>query len=210
MKPADPRRDYREFVASGYDDCAAAYNTARSGSDEHLLLDLPERLSQPSRVLDLGCGGLPVSRSLAAEHVLVGVDISPVQIKMAQRQAPGATFLLGDMMTLAFQPGSFDAIVSFYAIFHTPRDTHATLFQRAHKWLRPGGWLLASLGSNDEEGYTEAFFGVGMFWSNFAMPRYRNMLTECGFQIVDDREISHGYQSGAPPESHPLVLARKR
>jgi cyclopropane fatty-acyl-phospholipid synthase-like methyltransferase len=110
---------------------------------------------------------------------------------------------------LAFRPGSFDAIVSFYAIFHTPRETHASLFQRMHEWLHRGGWLLMSLASDDEEGYTEEFFGVDMFWSNFGMARYRDMLTSSGFEMIDERVISHGYDAGAKPESHPLIRARK-
>lgn len=209
MKPADPARDYRLLVAQGYDSCAPRFNEARAGSDEDLIAQLQVSLTPTSRILDLGCGGHPVSRSLAQQHTVVGVDISRQQILQAQQSVPAARFLIGDMTTVAFQAQSFDAVVSFYAIFHTPRATHEELFRRIHGWLRPGGWLLASLAMHEDAGYTEDFFGVEMFWSNFAMPRYREMLSSCGFRIADHRVISHGYGSDAPAESHPMVFAAR-
>jgi cyclopropane fatty-acyl-phospholipid synthase-like methyltransferase len=209
MKPADPARDYRLLVARGYDSCAPRFNDARARSDEDLVAQLQARLTPSARILDLGCGGLPVSRSLVQQHTVIGVDISRQQILQAQQSVPAGRFLIGDMTTVAFQPQSFDAVVSFYAIFHTSRATHEGLFPRIHDWLRPGGLLLASLAMHEDAGYTEDFFGVEMFWSNFAMPRYREMLSSCGFRIVDHRVISHAYGSDAPTESHPMVFAAR-
>ncbi|MEX0785264.1 MAG: methyltransferase domain-containing protein [Dehalococcoidia bacterium] len=209
MKQADPARDYRLLVARGYDSVAPRFNEARAESDDDLVRPLQARLTSGARILDLGCGGLPVSRSLAQQHEVVGVDISRGQIALARVAVPAGRFLVGDMTTAAFRPQSFDAVVSLYAIFHTPRATHEGLFQRIRDWLRPGGLLLASLATHEDAGYTEDFFGVEMYWSNFAMPRYRDMLTSCGFRMIDDRVISHGYGSDAPAESHPMVLAER-
>ncbi|MGB2694794.1 MAG: class I SAM-dependent methyltransferase [Dehalococcoidia bacterium] len=209
MEPADPNADYRLLVARGYDACAQSFNEARSQSDEDLASLVRERLTLRSRILDLGCGGLPVSRWLAEKHQVVGVDISATQVRLARRQVPDGQFMIGDMTSLAFRPQAFDAVVSFYAIFHTPRTKHETLFRRIYDWLRPGGQFVVSLATHESAGYTEEFFGVEMFWSNFEMHRYRTMLTSCGFRILDDRIISHGYDADAPAERHPLVIAEK-
>lgn len=122
---------------------------------------------------------------------------------------PAGRFVFGDMTAIAFRPHSFDAVFSFYAIFHTARSTHEALFRRVHDWLRPGGLLVASLASGDEAGYTEDFFGVEMYWSNFALQPYLEMLSSCGFKVVEQRVISHGYAGNAPAEAHPLVFAEK-
>ena len=209
MKPADTSRDYRLLVARGYDACAQDFNAARGGCDEDLLVQSRSRLAAGSRVLDLCCGGRPVTRSLAAEHTLIGVDISRQQILQARRSVPSGGFLIGDMTTVAFRPESFDAVMSFYAIFHTPRATHESLFRRIYGWLRPGGLFAGSLAMHEDAGYTEEFFGVEMYWSNFAMPGYLEMLSSCGFRVIDQSVMSHGYGSDAPPETHPLVFAEK-
>jgi cyclopropane fatty-acyl-phospholipid synthase-like methyltransferase len=209
MKPVDTARDYRPLVAHGYDACAQDFNAARAESAEDLLLLSGVGLPAGARILDLGCGGLPVSRSLAEGHTLVGVDISGQQILQARRSVPRGHFVIGDMTTIAFRAESFAAVMSFYAIFHTPRETHAALFRRIRDWLRPGGLFVASLAMHEDAGYTEEFFGVEMYWSNFDMPVYLEMLAASGFRVLDQRTISHGYGEGAAPETHPMVFAER-
>ncbi len=211
MKPAsDASRDYRRLVRDAYDWCATAYNAAR-GIEAPDALELLDDLPPGSRVLDLGCGaGVPVARTLAERHAVVGIDLSTSMLRLARAQVRGASFLNADMGTIAFAPASFDALVSFYAIFHLPRELQPALFARAHRWLRPGGRLLVSLGRTDQPPYTEEFFGVEMYWSHFGTVRYREMLGEAGFEIIEERVLTHGYNdAGAPAESHPLFLARR-
>ena len=114
------------------------------------------------------------------------------------------------MARCTFPPASFDAVVSFYAIFHLPLSEHAPLIARISTWLKSGGYLMATLTPNRDEGYTEAFFGAEMYWSNLGLPEYRAALETNGFEILGDRVVSHGYaDAGAKPEAHPLVFARK-
>lgn len=213
MKPAiEAARTYVRLVRDGYERCAAPYNATRSQAPVDLLATLIERLPEGSRVLDLGCGaGVPVTRALAGRFRTVGVDLSRSQLSLARRQVPDADLLLGDMSACAFAPVSFDAIVSFYAIFHLPRSEHASLFRRIHDWLRPGGYLLASLAWQEESGYTEHdFFGVEMFWSNFGIEDYRRMLAGCGFVLLDEQTVSYVYdEADLPTETHPIVLAQR-
>lgn len=214
MKPArGASRDYRMLVRDGYDACAPTFNAERAAGSAAALQPLLERLPERSRVLDLGCGaGMPIAGALSARHDVVGVDLSQAQLALARVQAPGASYVLADMASCAFAPHSFDAVVSFYAIFHLPRQEHRPLFQRIRGWLRPGGYLLASLAMHDEDGYTEEFFGVEMYWSNYGIASYRAMLEECGFQLIEEGRLPHGYNnaSDAKAETHPFVLAQRR
>jgi cyclopropane fatty-acyl-phospholipid synthase-like methyltransferase len=212
VKPANnPGEDYRALIARGYDVCADAFNAARSREADDVLRPLFDVVPAGARVLDFGCGaGVPITRSLSARYDVLGVDISAGQLALACRQAPAASFALADMANASFAPAAFDAVVSMYAIFHVPREEHAGLFLRMHEWLRPGGWLLASLAHRPEAAYTEDFFGVEMYWSNFGMEEYRAILAAARFVVVSETGLSHGYDAAdRPVESHPLILAQR-
>jgi SAM-dependent methyltransferase len=213
MKPAnDPTRDYKRLVIDGYDDCAPRFNAARALEAEDALAPLMTLLPERARVLDLGCGaGVPVARTLGARFDVVGADISASQLALARKQAPGVALIRADMEHLHFAPASFDAVVSFYAIFHIQRKHQPELFARIHDWLRPGGLLLASLGRTDGPSYTEQdFFGVEMYWSHYDRDRYRDLLRDAGFESVEESTLTHGYRDdGAPVEQHPLFLVSK-
>jgi cyclopropane fatty-acyl-phospholipid synthase-like methyltransferase len=212
MKPArDPNVDYKALVARGYDVCSPEFNAIRVRDARDVLGPLADRLAAGAHELDLGCGaGVPIARTLAQTCSVTGVDISPVQIALAREQVPAATFSVADMASCDFPAASFDAVVSFYAIFHLPRKHHEGLFRNVQRWLKPGGYFMASLASAAEEGYTEDFFGVEMYWSNFSPAEYARMLERSGFEIVEWGVLAHGYSDDElPPESHPLVLARK-
>jgi cyclopropane fatty-acyl-phospholipid synthase-like methyltransferase len=211
VKLADPNRDYRSLVRDGYDHVAADFNSARLAESAGELAPLLEVLVPGSTVLDLGCGtGVPIAHALARTHTVVGVDMSREQLALAHRQVPSASLIRGDMSTVAFRLASFDAVVSFYAIFHLPLSEHASLIARIGAWLKPGGYLVATFSPNREEGYTEDFFGAEMYWSNLSLPESRALLEQNGFEILRDSVVGHGYSDAdAKPEAHPFVFARK-
>jgi cyclopropane fatty-acyl-phospholipid synthase-like methyltransferase len=214
MKPADdPTVDYRRLVREGYDRCSAAYTEARRREPGGELAPLVARLAPGSRVLDVGCGsGVPIAAELAREHRVTGVDVSPEQIRLARANVPNATFLLSDAMSVEFREASFDAVVSFYAVFHLPREEHEELFRRFARWLVPGGHLAVTVSRFREDAYTEEdFFGVRMYWSNWSRDDYVGMLERLGFELLETRTIGHGYDASESrrPEAHPLLLARK-
>jgi cyclopropane fatty-acyl-phospholipid synthase-like methyltransferase len=212
MKQADPARDYRPLVRDTYDQIAYEYNSARVAETAGELAPLLDVLAAGSGVLDLGCGaGVPITRTLARMYDVVGVELSGNQIALARRQVPGARLVQADMARCAFPPATFDAVVSFYAIFHLPLSEHAPLIARISTWLKPGGYLMATFTPNRDEGYTEDFFGAEMYWSNLSLPEYRAVLEANGFDILGDRILGHGYSDEtAGAESHPLIFARKR
>jgi cyclopropane fatty-acyl-phospholipid synthase-like methyltransferase len=212
FEPAQPRRDCREAVARAYDLIGALYNAARSnGASGDPLRPLLEVLPAGSRVLDLGCGaGLPVTRELARDFDVVGVDFSRRQLALAREQVPTASFLLADMAACEFREDAFDAVVCFFAIFHLPREQQASLIERINAWLKPGGYFLTILGSEDEPGYTEdGFFGTEMFWSTYNLADYKALLRRSGFEVLqEDLLVFDDITGGEGLERHPLVLAR--
>ena len=215
MKPAnDPNTDYKMLVREGYDQCANAYAASRSEDANPELSILIERLPSNCTVLDIGCGaGIPVCKRLGQYGKIIGIDNSPRMIELAQENVPSAEFKCADIMKVEFAASSFDAVTSFYAIFHLPKKEHEGLFRKIHLWLKPKGYLMATLAKWNQSPYTEDdFFDVTMYWSNYGISQYREMLIQMGFLIIEDTRIGHGYKGGTTEnqEVHPLIFAQKQ
>ncbi len=206
-EPLDPR----DAVRAGYDEIAAAWSADRAARPKpeavRLLDQLVVSLPQGSVVVDAGCGaGAPVTRALAGAFDVLGVDVSPAMIARARQAVPGAEFHVADMTSFELPPEAVDAVVSYYAVIHVPREEHAALFRRFHTWIRPGGLALLCLGRGDlPSEVDDDFFGVSMYWSHFDGPTNVRLLIDAGFEIVDKEEEADPLGTG----SHLFVLARR-
>lgn len=213
MKPADDSNiNYKDLVQRGYNSCAAEYDKSRQREAGPELTLLTSRLGDGATILDVGCGaGVPVAKTLAQRFAVTGVDISGEMINRARTNVPQATFIEGDIMSVEFPPSYFDAAVAFYSIFHLPREEHPELLRRIYGWLKPGGYLLATLSYLNEAPYTEDYLGVTMYWSNYGLEDYKKILTEVGFTLMETTVVGHGYQAEVQTsdERHPLVFAQK-
>jgi SAM-dependent methyltransferase len=201
----------KSLVRDGYDRIAFSYLEARpdDGGDVRLLEELIAELTGWSRVLDAGCGsGIPVSsRLLEAGHHVVGVDFSSAQLSLAQTVLTRCQLVQGDLTELPFGDGTFDVVVSFYAIIHVPREAHRALLKEIYRVLRPHGRTLLCLGWGDlpADLDVESWLGVPMFWSHFDQDTNLGLLSEVGFSLRWSRQLSDPMGHAA----HQFVLATR-
>ncbi|WP_179401844.1 class I SAM-dependent methyltransferase [Burkholderia guangdongensis] len=107
---------------------------------EDLLVDMIDA-GAGYRVLDVGCGTgsttLAAARRLGAKGHCIGVDVSAPMIARAQsraeREGSTASFICADAQTHAFEPASFDRIMSRFGVmfFDNPVLAFATLRRAA-------------------------------------------------------------------------------
>ncbi len=195
----------KQLVKSAYNRCAGRYGLERDVFKNKKQLDwLIKRLAPGAKILDIGCGaGVPVDKYLVEKgHLVTGVDISEKQVELARKNIPKASFLVKEMTEMGFEDGSFDAVVSFYAIFHIPREEHFGLLRKINFLLKPGGRLLITMGNEEWEG-SEQFCGVEMYWSHYGKDKNLELVKEAGFRI-EESEVD---DSGG--EHHLVVLAKK-
>ena len=197
------------IVREGYDKISRAYRgdtfDFENSAYRAFLRELEPFLKPGARILDLGCGcGVPVAQYLAKNHTVTGVDIAETQIVRARTLVPNARFLCADMTEAAFADGSFEAVISFYAVIHVPLEQQFALFQRIARWLAAGGCLLVTVGHAAWTGTKDDWHGATMYWSQADAATYRDWLTQTGFDVLAERFIPEG-EGG-----HALFIARKR
>jgi cyclopropane fatty-acyl-phospholipid synthase-like methyltransferase len=203
----DPRT---QIVSDGYDAIGETFaewrtrivdDPRREWEDE-----LASRLAVGARLLELGCGsGPPETQRLARRFALTGVDISPQQVERARAGVPEAEFICADFTELELPAGSFDAVASFYAFNHVPRDLLGPLLARAHRWLVPGGWLLTAFGTSDMNSWTGDWLGATTFFSSYPPETNSRLVREAGFTIERDEVVE--LQEPEGPVKFQWVLA---
>lgn len=189
---SDPRA---ALVAAGYDamidNWEAWKNRIEDDPRAGWCKELLDRLPPRARVVELGCGGgTPETQALARACRLTGVDLSAAQLARARVRVPEADYLHADVTTLEFEAHSLDAVASFYALNHVPRELLGPLFSRIHTWLRSGGLLLTTLGASDVPGWTGEFLGAPSFFSGYPPETNRRLLDEAEFTLVRDELVT--------------------
>jgi SAM-dependent methyltransferase len=208
LRPTDPKR----IVADGHDRLGSAFAdweaARRPDAKQWFQGQVIERLGRGSAVLELGCGPGTAAAELSAERRYIGVDLSEVQLSVARAHVPSATFLRGDLTSIAFRPASFDGIVAFYVFNHVPQQEVGPAFERIFAWLRPGGRLMLSLLTTEAEDRVEEWLGVPMFFAGFEPASGERLLREKGF----DLELSEVREEEDPdygPTQSRWLIAKK-
>ena len=207
------KKDIRKIVEQGYDktDYAGKFrlNAVPNEMELYFLQSLASKVGEGAKVLDLGCGiGLPFDKFLVDKNIQVtGIDISQKHVDLSKKNVPEGKFIKGDFSRFDFGNEKFDGIISFYAIFHIPREEHKDLFIKMNQLLAEKGLILVTLGTSASEYGEEAdWCGAPMAWSTYEPEAYKQMLDETGFQIMEEKF------EGKPgdEEFHYWVLAQKK
>lgn len=75
-------------------------------------------------------------------------------------------------------------------LHHIPLAEQPALFAKLARWLRPGGLLLACLGTGGSNDDVEHWLGVPMFFASHDQDANRRHLADAGFSLLIDEVIS--------------------
>lgn len=201
-------------AAEAFDAIGADYETAFAGSAAHhaSLHRLLERLPPRSRILDVGSGtGRPTARTLAAAgHEVLGVDVSPVMVRLASARVPEASFRCADVREVPLEEESFDAVCVYFSLLQMSRDDQRSLVRRLTAALRPGGHLVLATVPLDVEGASAVFMGQEVRVHSFGPEAFRALATGAGLTVVhEDSTVFTPSHPGAAPEPHLFLECRR-
>ncbi len=216
--PRAPSSASKDIYTFGYSPAAIQMLAGRT-AEEQARFFLPY-VRPGMRVLDCGCGPGSITVGLAAAVApgeVVGVDLEPSQVAMAQAQAAArglatVRFVLGDIRALPFPEATFDAAFG-HTIGMSFRDPIPAL-REVHRTVKPGGVV----------GFRELDFSGNLyeppesawqeFWDLYARvvqhnggsvrvgKRLAGLLRHAGFERIT---MSASYQCVGTPEQRRLV-----
>jgi ubiquinone/menaquinone biosynthesis C-methylase UbiE len=142
--------------AASYDDVADDFDRLTERVSMYAATELANALPANAKtILDVGCGTgivmLSVAKGLPESTQITGIDLSPVMLANAKRNAQhyGLTnklsFIVGDAEALPMDDCSVDAVTSLYAWRHLPHPARATA--EVFRVLKPGGTFAVAVGS---------------------------------------------------------------
>lgn len=149
-------------------------------------------------ILDLGCGPGNNARILQhsnSEYKITGIDLSPRMIELAQDNAPGCIFIVGDIRSFLSEM-CYDVILASFCIVHLMEADTRKLVEKISASLHAGGYLYLSFMEGNTAGYeTTSYSDQEIFFHYY--PREiisrileKNHLTVVEVMVEDYREES--------------------
>ncbi|HEY5745910.1 MAG TPA: methyltransferase domain-containing protein [Chryseolinea sp.] len=187
-----------EKIIKTYNATAESYAATRIDelSKKHfdrLILKEFARLNKDSGTCaDFGCGPGQTTKFLfdAGVKDIVGIDISPGMVNVAQRIFPDIKFETGDLLALPYNANHFASAVAFYAIVHFDYDQIGMAFREVNRVLRRGGHFLFSFHVGDETVHFDKAndIDVDIDLHFLQTDRILKLLSDNKFRVIDTIE----------------------
>lgn len=132
------------------------------------------------RVLDAGCGTGGNGEFLRRYGDVIGLDLSPLAVQLAQRRLP-AHVACGSVVELPFRNAAFDLVTSFDVLYHRAVGDEVAALRETARVLQPGGRLLIRLPAYQWllSSHDRSVHGV----RRYTATRARRLLDQAGFAV---------------------------
>jgi ubiquinone/menaquinone biosynthesis C-methylase UbiE len=144
---------HKEKIKQAYDGLADLYFETRikGGSSQFFneMLEMPRTLRmlgnvKSKKILDLGCGPGRYAHILTDKNAkIVGIDNSINSLKIAEKEAPEAKFVLGDIEKLPFKSAEFNIVFSSLVLGHF--EKWDKIFSEVRRVLKRNGIFIFSI-----------------------------------------------------------------
>jgi ubiquinone/menaquinone biosynthesis C-methylase UbiE len=155
--------------------------------DRKLLDAFAEKFSRDAVILDAGCGPAGhIGRYLFDKGLqVIGLDISEQCVALARKYNPEMRFEQGDLADLPFEAETFDGVLAYYAIIHTPKMYQPMLFKEFRRVLKPGGCLLVVVKAGTLEKYVWDLIGIEteIWFTLFTEDDIKSYFKQAGFML---------------------------
>jgi ubiquinone/menaquinone biosynthesis C-methylase UbiE len=169
--------------------------------------------SGPARVLDVACGPGNVSRYLLRQRPdldLLGIDLAPRMVALAQAAVPGARFKIHDCRRLSDLQQRFDGVICAFGLPYLSWDETRHLIHEVALLLEPGGvfYFSTMLGKPEDGGLKRCSSGDQVYLYYHSQADLLTILEAQGFTV------RYPMHRASPGSAHTattdlIVIARK-
>lgn len=173
-----------------------------------------ESVTKPNaRILDVGCGPGNITKYLLSKRPdfnILGIDMAPNMIKLAQENIPNASFRVMNIDKIPDLDTKFDSIVCGFCIPYLSEDECNTLILDAKELLHMGGYLYLSFveGEPALSGFKTGSTGDRTFFYYHKLIKIQEQLILSGFGDIKIFKVGFN-RSEADHEEHTIVIAKK-
>lgn len=208
-------KDKSQIAVGIFDKYAADYQAKfMDVSYYHATLDLLCDSITPrnAEVLEIACGPGNVTQYLLQKRPdlqILGTDLAPKMLELAQQNNPTASFQLLDGRAIAQLPQKYDAIVCGFFLPYLSREEAIQFVHDALAVLRSGGMIYLSTMEDDysNSGWRKGSQGDEIFMHFHEAGYLTSSLKDCGFEIIDLQRIAYPAADGSTTID--LVLTAK-
>ena len=166
-----------------------------------------------ARVLDAACGPGNVSRYLMTQRPdldLLGTDLAPRMVELAQEAVPSARFVVQDLRGLSELKGQFDGIICAFGLPYLSWEETLDFIKAASEALAPVGVLYLStmLGPGQESGFQRCSSGDEVYVHYHSEPQLIESLARQGFSILKQTHMPSP-SAAAKATTDLILIARK-
>ena len=208
------------------DTCQVSVNTfdrlAETYAQKYLALDTYDTYyrqfclhvaRQGATVLDVACGPGNVSAFLVRERPdlqVLGIDLAPNMVRLAQTHVPSASFLVHDCRHLADLGRVFDGIAYAFGLNYLNQEDAEQFFESLSKVLAPNGALYLSTmsGPTEHSGLQTSSSGDQIYVHYRPRQEIERLVQSAGLELVFLDEIASPANASKPTIDVVLVARR--
>jgi len=162
-----------------------------------LLRDLLELAGPRAALLDLGCGAGQDTRFLMTRrHHAIGVDRAWPLLAHARRRSRCVPLIQGDMRTLPFRPGSFDAIWAAASLIHLTKPAARRLLRALRVQVPVGGLLGATVAHGRRTGFLRTGWIPGRYFARWRKAELERAVSQAGWDVISLETVTGRERKG--------------
>ena len=165
-------------------------------------------------ILEIGCGPGNITRYLLSQrpdYNILGIDIAPNMIALAQKNNPTAKFKVMDCRQIGELDTLFDGIVGGFCLPYLSYPNCVQLIEESHKLLSDNGLLYLSFveGDPNNSGFKVGPNGNRVYFHYHKLETLKRLLALHSFEDPEVHYINYP-KTGPPTEKHTVLICQNK
>ena len=167
-----------------------------------------------AKILEIGCGPGNITKYLLSarpDFVILGIDIAPTMIKLAQKNNPTARFDTMDIRKIDEIKSKYDGIICGFCLPYLSLTDSQKLLADCYSLLTEEGLIYISFveGNPNKSGFKTASSGDRTFFYYYSLDDITQQLSKNNFDLLKIFNVDYK-RNETESEIHKIITARKK